>query len=232
MCLPSNAPTQFGKFHFFSNSSAIFNHSSSVEGVCNERNFFNLLLYFQVCSDDVEVEDGDSNQSAQSASSTSSVASKSPAAPKATRRLREREEVKSALAPLYEELARTQNQIAEATGPNEKFAGQVAAVLNNIRDERIVKRVKSRIQLILSEAMSEFASRELAESELYSNTPAPVSDPSQMWWSQTTGPPAPNQPIAQNMSSIQPSQNVTSDYQVAADCNQSQDMFVQYTSEN
>ncbi|XP_054733492.1 uncharacterized protein LOC129241272 [Anastrepha obliqua] len=55
--------------------------------------------------------------------------------------------------------------ISGGKGSNEKFGEYITASLNSLDDVRIVKRTKARIQLLVSEAMTEHAMLKLAECE-------------------------------------------------------------------
>lgn len=143
-------------------------------------------------------DDGENSAQSESNQSTSTVtAPKIPCTAKTPKRQKQDDnDLSSALRPLYEELAKSRQQINKTKGPNEKFATEIAAVLNNIRDEIIVKRAKARIHLILADSMAESARRDLAESEHFSSTPSPTAEPIH-FWPPTSGPLTPAQAIPQ-----------------------------------
>lgn len=168
----------------------------------------------------MEGDDGQVSVQSESNQSTSSIPEmKSPAVPKATKCKRADDNLEAALNPLYEELSKSREIIEKGKGPNEKFAVEVASVLNNIRDEKLVKRTKARIQLILAESMTEAARRDLADSELYSNSLSPLYERSHLW-SDNQGPLPPMQPVRQEFSPNQ---------QMGQHDTQSQDLFTQYS---
>lgn len=166
----------------------------------------------------MEGDDGQVSVQSESNHSASSVSEMKSQVPKTTKRKRADDDLEAALNPLYEELSR----IEKVKGPNEKFAVEVASVLNNIRDEKLVKRTKARIQLILAESMTEAAKRDLTDSELYSNSPSPLYERNNLW-SDTHGPLPPMQPVRQVFS---PNQSMGQ--QDTHDTHESQDLFTQF----